>query len=403
MFPRSALVLLLGLCLTSAAAAAERVLTVFAAASLTNVLQQIGTAYTADTQIQVRFSFAASSALARQIESGAPVDAFVSADQDWMNYLQDRQLIDASSRANVASNSLVLIAPLDGNPGLKIAPGFRLAEALGAQGRLATGDPAVVPVGKYAQAALTKLGVWSTVEKRIVAADNVRTALNFVARGEAPLGIVYATDARVEPKVKVIDTFPASTHEPITYPAAATKTGGADAAAFVKYLTGARAQALFEQAGFGAVPCTFKWDVSNEVALFRTSPHVLAAGAAADSAPPIEAGRLYSLDLHPQEHVRFAAAPSKRMLDDGAHAGILKLHVPQAGRYRVAIDSGFWLDVIQAGKPLASVDFNGSQDCPGPRKIVVYDLPADTGLFLQMSAASASQVKLSVTRVPTAE
>lgn len=251
MFRRSLIVLLVGLGLSSVAGAAERVLTVFAAASLTNVLQEIGAAYTADSGVKVRFSFAASSALARQIESGAPVDAFMSADQDWMNYLAERRLIDASSRANVVSNSLVLIAPVDSKLNLKIAPGFRLVDALGTDGRLATGDPAVVPVGKYAQAALTKLGVWETVEKRVVAADNVRTALNFVARGEVPLGIVYSTDARTEPKVKIIDTFPTDSHEPITYPAAATRTGGADAAAFVSYLSGAKAQALFAKAGFG--------------------------------------------------------------------------------------------------------------------------------------------------------
>jgi len=251
MFRRSLIVALVGLALSSVAGAAERVLTVFAAASLTDVLQDIGAAYTADTGVPVRFSFAASSALARQIESGAPVDAFVSADQDWMDYLAERGLVDASSRTNVASNSLVLIAPLDSTVDIRIARGFRLADALGARGRLATGDPAVVPVGRYAQAALTTLGVWSAVEKRVVAADNVRTALNFVARGEVPLGIVYATDVRTEPKVKVIDTFPANTHEPITYPVAATKTGGASALAFVRYLSGTKAQASFAQAGFG--------------------------------------------------------------------------------------------------------------------------------------------------------
>jgi molybdate transport system substrate-binding protein len=251
MFRRTLVVLLLGCGFSSLAGAAERVLTVFAAASLTNVLQEIGAAYTADTGVPVRFSFAASSALARQIESGAPADAFMSADQDWMNYLAGRRLIDPATRADVVSNSLVLIAPLESEVKLTIAPGFRLADALGASGRLSTGDPASVPVGKYAQAALTKLGVWAEVEKRMVAADNVRTALNFVARGEAPLGIVYATDAFTESRVKIVDTFPADSHEPITYPAAATKGGGAGAAAFVTYLSGARAQALFAKAGFG--------------------------------------------------------------------------------------------------------------------------------------------------------
>ena len=252
MLRRHLIVLCLAFGVPSAADAAERALTVFAAASLTNVLQEIGAAYTADTGVRVRFSFAASSALARQIESGAPVDAFMSADQVWMDYLAERRLVDAASRADVVSNSLVLVAPVDSKLNLKIAPSFRLLKALGKDGRLATGDPAVVPAGKYAEAALTKLGVWAAVEKRIVAADNVRTALNFVARGEVPLGVVYSTDARSEPKVRIVDTFPTDTHEPITYPAAATKSGGADAAAFVRYLSGAKAQALFARAGFSA-------------------------------------------------------------------------------------------------------------------------------------------------------
>jgi molybdate transport system substrate-binding protein len=234
-----------------AALAAEHVLTVFAAASLTNVLQAAGDAFTADTRVPVRFSFAGSSALARQVESGAPADVFVSADQEWMDYLQDRKLVSGELRVNIATNTLVLVAPVDSTVKLRIAPGFALAAALGDRGRIATGDPASVPVGKYAQAALTSLGVWPGVEDRLVPADNVRTALNFVARGEVPLGIVYATDARDEPRVRVVDTFPATSHPPITYPAAITASGGADAAAFLRYLRGARAQAIFDKAGFG--------------------------------------------------------------------------------------------------------------------------------------------------------
>ena len=237
--------------LASAAHAADRVLTVFAAASLTNVLQEVGNAFTAETRIPVRFSFAASSALARQIESGAPADVFVSADQEWMDYLQSRNLIASATRANIVTNELVLIAPADSGLALKVAPGFALAAALGASGRLATGDPASVPVGKFARAALTALGVWSSVENRIVAADNVRTALNFVARGEAPVGIVYVTDAAVESKVRVLDVFPASSHETISYPAAATRSAGPEAAQFLRFLSGPAAKALFLKAGFG--------------------------------------------------------------------------------------------------------------------------------------------------------
>jgi len=233
------------------ASAAPPGVTVFAAASLTNVLQEVGEAFTAETRTSVTFSFAASSVLARQVESGAPADVFVSADQDWMNYLQARNLLAPATRANIVANSLVLVAPVDSRLSLRIAPGFALAAALGADGRLATGDPASVPVGKYAQAALAKLGVWPSVERRLVAADNVRTALNFVGRGEAPLGIVYATDAMTEPRVRVVDTFPAATHEPITYPAAATSTAGPGAVAFLRFLQGPVARALFDRAGFG--------------------------------------------------------------------------------------------------------------------------------------------------------
>ena len=233
------------------ARAAEKALTVFAAASLTNVLQEAGDAYTAQTKLPLRFSFAASSALARQIESGAPADVFVSADQEWMDYLQARGLIRPATRADVVSNALVLVAPADSTASLRIAPGFALAAALGRDGRLATGDPASVPVGKYAQSALTALGVWASVAPRIVAADNVRTALNFVARGEAPFGIVYATDAKSEPKVRIVDSFPASTHDPIRYPAAATVAAGPEAAAFLAFLRGPVARAIFDRAGFG--------------------------------------------------------------------------------------------------------------------------------------------------------
>jgi len=242
---------LLLLLVASAGHAAERIVTVFAAASLTDVLEQVGKAYTASTQVPVRFSFAASSALARQIESGSPADAFVSADQDWMDYLAERKLIQPATRADVVSNSLVLVAPADSRLTLEIAPGFPLAQALGDKGRIATGDPASVPAGRYARAALTSLGVWSTVQSRLIPAENVRSALNFIALGEAPLGIVYATDARGNAKIRVVDTFPASSHEAIRYPAAATTHGGSDALAFVKFLQGAQARAIFNKFGFG--------------------------------------------------------------------------------------------------------------------------------------------------------
>lgn len=250
MFRKSMLALVL-LLSTVAGQAAERIVTVFAAASLTDVLEDVGKAYTAANQVPVRFSYAASSALARQIESGAPADAFMSADQEWMNFLETKNLLRSDTRRDIVSNSLVLVAPADSKLILRIAPGFKLAAALGKNGRLATGDPASVPVGKYARAALTKLGVWSSVQDRIIPADNVRTALNFVTLAEAPLGIVYATDARGNSKVRVVDTFPDDTHEPISYPAAATSNAGADAIGFVRFLSSDTAQLIFERAGFG--------------------------------------------------------------------------------------------------------------------------------------------------------
>lgn len=252
---RALLPLLFAMCLmaaTTGARGAERTLTVFAAASLTNVLQQVAAAYTGRTRIAVRFSFAGSATLARQIEAGAPADVFVSADQQWMDYLAQRRLVDVGSRTNVASNELVLIAPRDSQVALSIAPGFGLAAALGKRGRLATGDPDTVPVGRYARAALQDLGVWQAVAARLVPAESVRAALNFVARGEAALGIVYATDARGIEAVREVGRFPANSHPPVTYPAAATLRGGDAAADFVQFMRSAEARAIFDQYGFTA-------------------------------------------------------------------------------------------------------------------------------------------------------
>jgi molybdate transport system substrate-binding protein len=243
---------LLALVLGTAVAAAESrpPLLVFAAASLTNVLQELGPAFEKESGRAVKFSFGASSALARQIESGAKADAFFAADTEWMDYLQARRLIDASSRANLLGNRLVLIAPANSTLQLKIAPGFALADALGKRGRLSTGDPDSVPVGKYARSALTSLGVWNQVADRLVRADNVRTALVFVERGEVPLGIVYATDAAIDAGVRVVDTFPASSHLPIVYPIALTRGADADAARFIAFLRGPAARPAFERYGF---------------------------------------------------------------------------------------------------------------------------------------------------------
>lgn len=232
-----------------AAQPADRSMLVFAAASLTDVLQEIGDAYTEETRQPLRFSFAASSTLARQIEMGANADVFVSADVQWMDYLQSRGLIDESSRRDVAGNRLVLVAPADSELALQIEPHFPLAKALDG-GRLAIGDPDIVPAGRYARAALTHLGVWDDVAKRLVYADNVRTALVYVARGETPLGIVYATDARVEHRVRIVNAFSRETHPAIFYPAAAAAGARTAAQAFVAFLREDRAQELFRRHGF---------------------------------------------------------------------------------------------------------------------------------------------------------
>jgi molybdate transport system substrate-binding protein len=224
-------------------------ITVFAAASLTDVLQELGDGFTKETSIPVRFSFAASSALARQIENGAPADVFFSADVEWMDYLQTRNLIRRDTRHDVLGNRLVLIAPADSEIKLKIGPNFALAAALG-KGRLATGDPDAVPVGRYAREALTTLGVWSGVSERMVRADSVRVALAFVDRGEAPLGIVYETDALIDKKVRIVDIFPDNSHLPIVYPIALTGAAKGDAAKFVAYLRGPKGLITFKAYGF---------------------------------------------------------------------------------------------------------------------------------------------------------
>jgi molybdate transport system substrate-binding protein len=232
-----------------AVAADSDSVTVFAAASLTDALNSAGKAYEAKTGKHVVFSFAASSALARQIEASAGADVFLSADSDWMDYLDNKGLIAHATRVDLLGNHLVLISPADLKIALKIAPHFDLAGAIG-QGRLALADPASVPAGKYARAALTSLGVWDSVAGRVAPAENVRAALAYVARGEAPLGIVYTTDALSESKVRIVGTFPDDSHAPIVYPAALTKDTKPQARAFLDFLSGPEATAIFVKDGF---------------------------------------------------------------------------------------------------------------------------------------------------------
>jgi molybdate transport system substrate-binding protein len=232
------------------ASAEDKTLTVFAAASMKNALDDIDAAFTAKTGVKVNASYAASSTLAKQIEQGAPADIFVSADTDWMDYAIGKKNINESTRVNLLGNSIVLIAPKDSKiDTVTIGPGFDLAKLAG-DGKIATGDVKSVPVGKYAKAALEKLGAWSAAEPKFAMAESVRAALTLVARGEAAIGIVYATDAKVEPGVKVIGTFPADSHPPIIYPVAATSSAKPEANAYLDYLRSSAAKAVLENYGF---------------------------------------------------------------------------------------------------------------------------------------------------------
>jgi molybdate transport system substrate-binding protein len=234
----------------SPAQAQDKKLTVFAAASMKNALDEVDAAYTARTRVKVTASYAASSALAKQIEQGAPADVFVSADLAWIDYLAKNKAIDDATRVNLLGNSIVLIAPKDSKiDRVTIAQGFDLAKLAG-DGRITTGDVKAVPVGKYAKAALEKLGAWKAAEPKFAMAENVRAALALVSRGEAVLGIVYSTDARVDPGVKIVGTFPAESHPPIIYPVAATNHAGPEAAGYLAFLHSAQAKVIFEKYGF---------------------------------------------------------------------------------------------------------------------------------------------------------
>jgi molybdate transport system substrate-binding protein len=236
------------------AKAQEKPITVFAAASMKNALDDVNTAFTKKSGTKVVASYAASSAVMKQIEQGAPADVFVSADLKWMDYGSQKKLIRDDTRINLLGNKLVLIAPKASDIGnVTIKPGFDLAKLAG-NGRIATGDVRAVPVGIYAKAALEKLGVWTSVEQKMAMTDNVRAALILVARGEAPLGIVYSTDAKVEPGVKVVGVFPDDSHDPIIYPVAATTTGGkSETAPYLAFLRSQAARTIFENYGFAVL------------------------------------------------------------------------------------------------------------------------------------------------------
>jgi len=229
---------------------AEDKVTVFAAASLKNALDAVNAACEAEVGELATISYAASSALAKQIEEGAPADVFISADLDWMKYLSDKNLIKADTEVKLLGNQIVLVAPTDSKAETRIEKGFDLAGLLG-DGKLAMGDVKAVPAGKYGKAALESLGVWASVEGKVAQAENVRAALKLVSIGEAALGIVYQTDANAEKGVKVVGTFPEDSHPPIVYPVAQT-AGSKDAETpkFLACLEGDKAKALFQEQGF---------------------------------------------------------------------------------------------------------------------------------------------------------
>ena len=227
---------------------------VFAAASLKNALDDAVAAYEKTGGGKVVVSYAASSALAKQMESGAAADIFISADLDWMNDVEKHDLIDKATRKNFLGNAIVLIAPTAAHAArVDIKPGFDLRGLL-KDGRLAMADPASVPAGKYGEEALTRLGVWDSVKDKVASAENVRGALLFVDRGEAPYGIVYATDAAADKKVEIVGSFPEGSHKPVIYPVAATAHADAEARKFLGFLESPAARPAFEKQGFTLLP-----------------------------------------------------------------------------------------------------------------------------------------------------
>ena len=245
--------LILGLVAAPRPASAEEIV-VFAAASLKDAFDQAVEMFQQQGGEKVIVSYAASSALAKQIESGAPADIFVSADLGWMDYLQQRNLIKPDTRKNLLGNRLVLVAPAESEINVEIRPNFPLASLLG-DGHLAMADPDAVPAGKYGKAALEELGVWSSVESRVVRAENVRAALFFVSRREAPLGIVYQTDAAADKGVKIVGVFPEQSHLPIVYPiAVTTNSQNADSGKLLRFLESPAIKNIYEKHGFVALP-----------------------------------------------------------------------------------------------------------------------------------------------------
>ena len=245
------LALFSGSLMLSVNALAADAVTVYAAASLTNVINDLDAIYEQKNKVEVKTSYAGSSTLAKQIEAGAPANVFISADLQWMDYLQNKQFVAESDRVNLLGNRLVLITPKDRPIKIKMEQKFDLNKAV--QGKLCTGDTKSVPVGKYAKQALTSLGWWEKVEPRLVETEDVRAALNFVARGECQVGIVYATDAAINKDVVVAGVFPENTHPPIIYPVGLIKKN-AESVKFYQFLQTGQAKTVFKKYGFSVLP-----------------------------------------------------------------------------------------------------------------------------------------------------
>lgn len=246
---RYALAVCVGLFSHTQAFAVDKV-TVYAAASLTNAINELDVIYEQKNKVQIQTSYAGSSTLAKQIEAGAPADIFISADVQWMDYLQKKQLVSANDRVNLLGNRLIVIAPKARPIKLKIDKSFDFTRVV--QGKWCTGDTKSVPVGKYAKQALTSIGWWDKVSTRLVETEDVRAALNFVARGECQLGIVYATDAAISKNVVIIGTFPENTHQPIIYPIGLVKKN-TESMKFYKFLQSSQAKKVFKKYGFSVL------------------------------------------------------------------------------------------------------------------------------------------------------
>lgn len=246
---RYALAVCVGLFSHTQAFAVDKV-TVYAAASLTNAINELDVIYEQKNKVQIQTSYAGSSTLAKQIEAGAPADIFISADVQWMDYLQKKQLVSANDRVNLLGNRLVVIAPKARPIKLKIDKSFDFTRVV--QGKWCTGDTKSVPVGKYAKQALTSIGWWDKVSTRLVETEDVRAALNFVARGECQLGIVYATDAAISKNVVIIGTFPKNTHQAIIYPIGLVKKN-TESMKFYKFLQSSQATKVFKKYGFSVL------------------------------------------------------------------------------------------------------------------------------------------------------